>query len=212
MTKAMLASDGPSTVASTMARGRNGITRNQSVTRISTESVQRPKWPAAMPTTEPITIEITEARNPTSSDTRDPQMVRASTERPLSSVPSGNSALGGENGVPVALVTSSSLAGTSTGANTAMATNRTRMASPTMPMLLRRYSLQARPAACRRRARAMARGLSCGGRLGGRVVSISGAPPSGSSMVGWVISRSARAGRGRHRGGRRSGWRRSRPR
>ncbi len=50
------------------------------------------------------------------------------------------------------------------------------MASPTMPMLLRRYSLQARPAACRRRARAMARGLSCGGRLGGRVVSARGGP------------------------------------
>ena len=56
----------------------------------------------------PITTEITEARNPTSSDTRDPQMVRASTERPLSSVPV-NSALGGENGAPVALDTSSSL-------------------------------------------------------------------------------------------------------
>jgi hypothetical protein len=182
------------------------------VIRIRIESGQRPKWPAAMPTTEPITTEMTEARNPTSSDTRDPQMVRASTERPLSSVPSGNSALGGENGVPVALVTSSSLSGTSSGANTAMAMNRTRMTSPTMPTVLRRYSLQARPAACRRRARVMARGLSCAGRLGGRVVSAragpsSGSRPSGSSMVGWVISRSSPAGRGRHRGGRRAGWR-----
>jgi hypothetical protein len=182
------------------------------VTRISSESVQRPKWPAAMPTTEPITTEIIEARNPTSSDTRDPQMVRASTERPLSSVPRGNSPLGGENGVPVALVTSSWLSGTSSGANTAMATNRTRMASPTMPMLLRRYSRHARAAACRRRARAIARGLSWGGRLGGTVVSAWGVPPSGSSIVGWVISRSSHAGRGRHRGGRRAGWRRSRPR
>jgi hypothetical protein len=199
MTKAMLASDGPSTVASTMARGRNGITRNQSVTRIRAESVQRPKWPATMPTTEPMTTEITVARNPTVSDTRDPQRVRASTERPLSSVPSGKAALGGENGVPVALVTSSSLAGTNSGTNTATATNTTRMPSPIMPSQLRRYSRQARPAAWRRRARAMARGLSWGGRLGG-------------SNSTWAISRPSRGGRGRRRGDPRSRWPGSRPR
>ena len=201
MTKAMLASDGPSTVASTMARGRNGMTRNQSVTRISSESVQRPKWPAAIPTTEPITTEMTVARNPTTSDTRDPHRVRASTERPLSSVPSGNSALGGENGVPVALVTSSSLAGMNSGTKTATATNTTRMPSPIMPSQLRRYSRQALAAAWRRRALTIALGLSCGGRLGGA-----------ASMVGWLISPSSRAGRAWRTAGRRSRWPRSRPR
>ena len=34
--------DGPSTAASTIASGRNGITRNHSVSRISTEPTQPP--------------------------------------------------------------------------------------------------------------------------------------------------------------------------
>ncbi len=43
MTIAMLSSDRPRTLASTIASGRNGITRNQSVSRISAESVNPPR-------------------------------------------------------------------------------------------------------------------------------------------------------------------------
>jgi hypothetical protein len=42
MTKMTVKKDGPSRVASTMASGRNGITRNQSVSRINTVSRQAP--------------------------------------------------------------------------------------------------------------------------------------------------------------------------
>ena len=49
ITKMMFHTDRPSTAASTIASGRNGITRNQSVMRISTESVQPPKNPDSDP-------------------------------------------------------------------------------------------------------------------------------------------------------------------
>ena len=55
MTRMMFWIDGPRTAASTIASGRNGITRNHSVRRISTASVQPPKKPAVIPTTEPMT-------------------------------------------------------------------------------------------------------------------------------------------------------------
>src|SRR3972149_2584327 len=54
-----------------------------------------------MPTTEPIRIEISVAKNPTSSEIRDPHTVSANTDRPRSSVPNGNPRLGGWSGGPV---------------------------------------------------------------------------------------------------------------
>ena len=42
ITRMMLRIDGPSTAASTIASGRNGITRNHSVSRISSAPVRRP--------------------------------------------------------------------------------------------------------------------------------------------------------------------------
>jgi hypothetical protein len=50
MTMMTLSSDEPRTVARTMANGRNGITRNQSVTRSRTAPAHVPKCPDAMPT------------------------------------------------------------------------------------------------------------------------------------------------------------------
>ena len=65
MTMMMLVSERLSTEASTIANGRNGITRNQSVSRISTASVHPPKKPDVTPTSEPIAIVRTVAARPT---------------------------------------------------------------------------------------------------------------------------------------------------
>ena len=89
MTRMMFRIDGPRIAASAIASGRNGITRNHSVSRISTPPMRPPKKPAAMPTTEPISIARTVAARPTSRLIREPQMNCVSTSRPRSSVPSG---------------------------------------------------------------------------------------------------------------------------
>jgi hypothetical protein len=52
-----------------------------------------------MPTAAPITIVIMAAVSPTTSDTREPSIVSASTDRPSASVPSGLFALGGHGSV-----------------------------------------------------------------------------------------------------------------
>ena len=65
MTRMMFSIDGPRIAASTIASGRNGITRNHSVTRIRIEPTMPPRKPATMPTTEPITIASTVAARPT---------------------------------------------------------------------------------------------------------------------------------------------------
>jgi hypothetical protein len=88
ITTMTLSSDAPSTVESAIASGRNGMTRNQSVSRSRIAPTQVPKWPDAMPTMVPIAIEITVAAKPTSNEMRAPQTTRARTERPVSSVPS----------------------------------------------------------------------------------------------------------------------------
>lgn len=48
-----------------MASGRKGTTRNQSVSRISTESTQPPKNPAVSPMSEPMPICNSVAMRPT---------------------------------------------------------------------------------------------------------------------------------------------------
>ena len=78
----MFQSERSSTAASAIASGRNGITRNQSVIRISTVSIHPPKNPAVMPISEPIAIVSTVAANPTSNETREPHTNWAATERP----------------------------------------------------------------------------------------------------------------------------------
>jgi hypothetical protein len=88
ITKMITPSDGPRVLASTIASGRNGTTRNQSVTRISRLSVTLPKWPATMPT-DPITMHSSVAVKPISSEIRAPQISSVSTDRPSASVPSG---------------------------------------------------------------------------------------------------------------------------
>ena len=78
-----------STAASAIASGRNGITRNQSVIRISTVSSRPPKNPAVIPISDPIAIVSTVAARPTNSEMREPQTNWAATDRPRWSVPSG---------------------------------------------------------------------------------------------------------------------------
>ena len=82
ITTMMTPSEGLSTEASTIASGRNGMTRNQSVRRIRTVSDTPPRYPATMPMNDPITIEIAVASSPTVSETREPQIVRVRTDRP----------------------------------------------------------------------------------------------------------------------------------
>ena len=134
MTRASVVADEPRTAARTMARGRNGMTRNKSSKAISTRSVRPPTKPAVTPTAEPMTTATIVATTPMKRLIRAPQMSWASTLRPISSVPRGNSALGGaRSGLPRPAAAVSSRAGTSSGAARATATKRSRMARPTTP-------------------------------------------------------------------------------
>ncbi len=134
MTSTMLNRPRPSTVDSTIASGRNGITRNHSVTRKVMAPTTPPKYPDTRPITVPITIEISVASRPTNSDTRAPQISRVSTERPFSSVPSQYSEDGGPRTGPLAAVTSRPLRLARSGAASAATTKKVRMPSPTMPL------------------------------------------------------------------------------
>ena len=71
MTRMMFWTDGPRIAASTIASGRNGITRNHSVTRMSTPPIAPPKKPAGIPTTEPMRTASIVAARPTSRLMRD---------------------------------------------------------------------------------------------------------------------------------------------
>jgi hypothetical protein len=82
MTRMMFWIEGPRIAASTIARGRKGMTRNHSVRRMSTDSTQPPMKPAVIPTTEPMTIARTVAARPTSRLMRAPQMNCVITLRP----------------------------------------------------------------------------------------------------------------------------------
>ena len=112
MTTASVVADDPSTAASTMASGRNGMTRNQSSMAMSNRSTRPPTKPAVTPTAEPMTTATTVATTPMKRLMRAPQMSWARTLRPSSSVPSGNSALGGaRSGLPRPAAAVSSRAG-----------------------------------------------------------------------------------------------------
>jgi hypothetical protein len=191
----------PRTDARTIARGRNGITRNQSVSRIRRVSGQRPKYPATTPTSEPRPIAIAVASRPTSRETRDPQIVSARIERPKLSVPNGYRRLGGSNGTPLpSYVASSAARGTRSGAARARTAKATRMPSPSMPSLLRRYSFQTRAAERRRRAQTIFRG-SDGGGVGSRSTPVgSTSAAAWSGVAGGRIMPLGPAGRGRSTG------------
>ncbi len=81
MTKMMFHTDRPSTEARTMAKGRNGMTRNHSVNLISTRSKRPPRNPETIPTNDPMKMVSTVAANPTNRLTLDPQTNCAHTER-----------------------------------------------------------------------------------------------------------------------------------
>lgn len=78
------------TVVSTIASTSVGITRNQSVIRMTTVENQPPKCPEMMPTRVPMATDSAAASSPTVSDTREPHTSRPSSDRPNWSVPSGN--------------------------------------------------------------------------------------------------------------------------
>ena len=65
------------------------MTRKKSITRMITAREVPVKCPAAMPIEVPMTMETAVAANPTSSETRAPQISIPSTLRPCGSVPSG---------------------------------------------------------------------------------------------------------------------------
>ncbi len=78
------------------------------MSRNRTAEIQPPKCPITIPIEVPITIDINVARNPISSDTRAPQSTCSATDRPESSVPNRNLALGlASTGLLIVLVTSS---------------------------------------------------------------------------------------------------------
>jgi hypothetical protein len=156
ITMVMTPREGLSTEARTMASGRNGITRNQSVRRIRTLSDTPPRYPATIPMRDPIVIEIAVASSPTVSETREPQIVRVRTERPKLSVPSGYFSDGGEKGIPLqgqVAFRPSLLA--SSGAKIATRTNRISTARPIMPSVFFRYVFQILPAETRRLVQAI---------------------------------------------------------
>lgn len=122
-----------STVDSTIASTSDGSTRKKSVSRSSTADSQPPKCAATIPTTVPITTDSTVAATPTSSEIRVPVSVSASTDSPFSSVPSGNSALGGTSTPPVASTTERCSGGTTSGAASATSSTSSSTAAPTTP-------------------------------------------------------------------------------
>jgi hypothetical protein len=136
MTTMMMSSERPRIDARTIARGRNGITRNQSVSRIRTASDFPPKYPATIPITAPMVTEMRVATSPTMSEGRDPHTVSVKTDRPKLSVPNGNWRLGGCRGVPVHVHVGSrpSLLAIS-GAKTATAMKKARTMRPIIPSL-----------------------------------------------------------------------------
>jgi hypothetical protein len=134
ITMVMTPREGLRTEARTMASGRNGITRNQSVRRIRTLSDTPPRYPATIPMNDPITMEIAVANSPTVSETREPQIVSVRTERPKLSVPRGYFNEGGEKGMPLqghVAFRPSELA--SSGARIATSANRISANIPTIP-------------------------------------------------------------------------------
>src|SRR3954453_6292100 len=159
ITIATLNRERPSTLASTIASGRNGITRNHSVSRNRISPIHPSKKPDASPIRVPITIEIAVANSPTNSEIRDPQISRVSTDRPVSSVPSGYSADGGSSTPPVALVTSRPSGLASSGANTATNTKRVSSTSPNTPARFDRNRRHVLRAAAARRRRVTCRGV-----------------------------------------------------
>jgi hypothetical protein len=90
ITTITLTSVGPITAVSAIASAIHGSTRNQFVTAFSIVSTRvPPKYPAVMPTLEPISIVPKAAVNPTRSEMRAPCTMSSSTDRPKLSVPSG---------------------------------------------------------------------------------------------------------------------------
>ena len=88
-------SERDSTEASTIASGRNGITRNHSVSRMSVPSVLPPAYPATIADDGPEHDRDDASRRcPTNRLTRAPHTKSVSTLRPSSSVPNQNSELG----------------------------------------------------------------------------------------------------------------------
>ena len=210
MTRMMFSIDGPRIAASTMASGRNGMTRNHSVRRMRTASVQPPMKPAVIPTTEPMTMARTVAARPTSRLMRAPQMNCVSTLRPRWSVPSGPNFDGlAHAGLAVVLTACRPAESARSGAASAIATARTRMRQADHP-------------------RGVAAVLAP--RVGGRVPAPQPGDPPGRDGDGahregilwrwplrpgeqWrAVMRCAPADRGSRRAGRRAGWRRSRRR
>ena len=86
--KGRLPARAPRSDTSTIASGRNGMTRNQSSIAVSVWSIQPPKKPAEMPMTPPMTAETSAAEMPTIIEMRVPRIRSERTSRPFSSVPS----------------------------------------------------------------------------------------------------------------------------
>ncbi len=94
ITSSTLSRLGWSTATKAIASSSAGNVSITSVNRIRAKSAAPPKKPATSPIATPIVIVITIAATPTISETRAPQMMRESTSRPSSSVPSGKAADG----------------------------------------------------------------------------------------------------------------------
>ena len=84
-----LSARSPSSATSTIASGRNGITRNQSSTAVRPLSIHPPEKPETIPMKPPITADTSAAQTPTVSEMRVPSTSSEYTSRPFSSVPSG---------------------------------------------------------------------------------------------------------------------------
>ena len=152
--------DGPRIAASAIASGRNGITRNHSVSRIRTPPNRPPKKPAVIPTTEPITTASTVAARPTRRLIRDAQMNWSMTGA-AELVGAEQAELGrAREGRVLSRVDRVQLAcvGEQRRAPSAIAPAATRIASPIIPGVCRRYWPHAREAARRRRVHAIRRG------------------------------------------------------
>ena len=134
---------GPNAAAKASARISRGNARKMSVSRIRTASTQPPKYPAGSPISRPIGTTIRLTSTTMVSVMRAPNAMRAMMSRPSSSVPKGCAQENGCNRSSSTWV--SAVDGSATnGAAMAITTNRTTIASPTMPSVLRWKASQAR--------------------------------------------------------------------
>jgi hypothetical protein len=148
ITSRMLNRLGPSTDTSAIASSRPGSVSITSVKRIRMKSTVPPKNPAASPIATPMVSVTAIAAMPTSSEIRAPKMIRESTSRPSSSVPSRNNREGAAGSPKVAATARVGSCGAIIGARIATITRLATITPPASSIALARRLIRFPPGGC----------------------------------------------------------------